>query len=326
MNKKKLIIIGKTPPPIGGVTIHVQRLLDSIDKKGLRYEFISTELKYIPKIFAKLTINKYCHLHTSNVFLRFFLILFSKIIFSKVIFTYHANLGTFNSFKNFLDKLSIKFSFIPIMINERSFREAILINKRSLIISAFIPPTENIPLSNELLEKIYFNKVKYKKMFCTNAYDLVFDKQRKEVYGITDLISLFNRNSDKLLIISDPSGNYFNYIIKNSLIINENIMFISEPHSFFEIIKLSDILIRHTTTDGDSLSVKEGLFLNKVVLATNVVDRPTGVISYSTINELKRLIEQSFFKIKHTDVKNGFDDLFHLYKNLIDSSDVTICN
>jgi hypothetical protein len=35
-------------------------------------------------------------------------------------------------------------------------------------------------------------------------------------------------------------------------------------------------LLRITTTDGDALSVKEALFLNKQVIATDVVDRPVG--------------------------------------------------
>ena len=46
---------------------------------------------------------------------------------------------------------------------------------------------------------------------------------------------------------------------------------------FFEILKLSDCLIRNTTTDGDSISIKEAIYLNKKVIATNCVDRPEGI-------------------------------------------------
>lgn len=43
---------------------------------------------------------------------------------------------------------------------------------------------------------------------------------------------------------------------------------------------MSDIVLRPTATDGDALSVKEGLYLKKKVIATDIVDRPDGVVLF----------------------------------------------
>lgn len=40
---------------------------------------------------------------------------------------------------------------------------------------------------------------------------------------------------------------------------------------------MSDCYIRFTATDGDSLAVREALYFNKKVIASNIVDRPEGV-------------------------------------------------
>ena len=53
---------------------------------------------------------------------------------------------------------------------------------------------------------------------------------------------------------------------------------------------MSDALIRATTMDGDSLSVKEALYYGVPVFATDVVDRPSGVISFSDFKDLEKKI------------------------------------
>lgn len=37
--KQALLILGSLPPPIGGVTIHVKRLLEFLEKKSISYSF-----------------------------------------------------------------------------------------------------------------------------------------------------------------------------------------------------------------------------------------------------------------------------------------------
>src|SRR5690606_7512387 len=46
--------------------------------------------------------------------------------------------------------------------------------------------------------------------------------------------------------------------------------------SFISLIEQADIILRPTNTDGDALTVREGLFLGKKVIASDVVKRPEG--------------------------------------------------
>ena len=84
-----------------------------------------------------------------------------------------------------------------------------------------------------------------------------------------------------------------------------------------QILKQTECLIRFTTTDGDSISVREALFLNKSVIASNVVERPVGV---TTVNlnkdDLSILIKNIKFpcdSIIHERIPNTIFQLINLY-------------
>ena len=72
-------------------------------------------------------------------------------------------------------------------------------------------------------------------------------------------------------------------------------MFIDQPHSYFELLKNVDVFVRNTSTDGDALSVKEALYLNKPALCSDVVDRPAGTIlfRYSDDASFTRALEEA---------------------------------
>jgi hypothetical protein len=59
-------------------------------------------------------------------------------------------------------------------------------------------------------------------------------------------------------------------------------------------MQLSDIIVRPTNTDGDSLTIREGLFLNKKVLASDVVKRPEGVVLFKNrdLNDMEEKVEK----------------------------------
>ena len=50
--------------------------------------------------------------------------------------------------------------------------------------------------------------------------------------------------------------------------------------SFVKLINDADIVLRPTCTDGDALTIREALYLNKPVVASDVVTRPEGAITF----------------------------------------------
>ena len=134
-----------------------------------------------------------------------------------------------------------------------------------------------------------------------------------EIYGIIELIQFFNDNLNFGFIFSDPSGTYSSYFDSENIQLKDNIVIINGNHSFFNVLELSDSFIRNTTTDGDSISVREALFLDKKVFATNCVDRPKDVI---ILKELSILIDDIYINNStHNSIQNnGAIELLNLYK------------
>jgi glycosyltransferase involved in cell wall biosynthesis len=145
-----------------------------------------------------------------------------------------------------------------------------------------------------------------------------YDKYQNEIYQVSLLVDIFKKFERKALIISDPSGAYKNLFTSRNEILPSNIFIISAPHNFFEVLKLSDAFLRTTTTDGDALSVKEALYLNKPVLATNVVDRPQGVVlvenNYDSIMHAIQTFQASYTSVQ---IENAACVILDLYKQKV---------
>lgn len=325
LNIKKsnsVLLIGRTPPPTGGVTIHVKRLLDKLKKNySGKYVFKALNKKNVFFSLFFLLKFRFFHIHTSNVYLRLYYVVLGKIFNSKCIITIHGDVGRYNSkLKNKFDSLTLKWAAYPILLNDNSLRKALKFNKNSILLSSFIPPNmDNEYLSKHLEDKIIKFKCFYKTVFCTNAYNFSKDKNGDEIYGIFEIINYFIKNPDKGLIFSDPSGGYFLEFKKRNLKLPKNILHLTDSHSFFKVLEHSVFSIRNTITDGDSISVKESLFLNKLTFCTDVVSRPIGVFLYKRgqLNQtLNKFFDNPISKPNKSTVIDGLEEIIKLYKKL----------
>jgi hypothetical protein len=199
-------------------------------------------------------------------------------------------------------------------LNKSSFDYSKQLNSSAKNISSFIAPTLNdYSLGDKHLNQVLLMKAKFKFVFCTNASDLAFDKFGSEIYSLSLLLDIFKELNQFGLIISDPSGKNFK---EYSDRISKNVMFINSPHSFLGVLNKSDCLIRATTTDGDSLSVKEALYIGKPVICSDCIDRPFGVTLFRTNcrEDLIRVIHIMISQ-RHKFKKNicGFNEIKDLY-------------
>jgi len=316
--KNRLLIIGKKPLPIGGVTRHVERLESHLINSDIHFIYKRLTIKEIlnPANFLN---NSKMHIHSSHCLVIFWLTIFSKVTNTKSIFTLHENLVKSFGFKRTLLYLSFKIADKPLVLNNQSYSITKKWNPNTQLIASFLPPTSIQPLKEKNLKKIQQLKSTYKYVFCTNAYDHKFDENGHEVYQITKVVELFNSLDNVALIVSDPSGNNLKSINNNKSIINKNIFFISTNHDFVSVIKLSDGLIRATTTDGDSVSIKEALYYDVPVITTDVIDRHESCILYKSrnYNELETIIKN--FSDKKPPINKPsscFDDLVKIYESI----------
>ena len=264
------------------------------------------------------------HLIASNPFVRFYYSILCKILRKKLIITYTDNIGEFpNSFYNLINNQSIRLATIPAVLNIGSFNIGQKINSKTRLISSFIPPNiDNVDLK-ALREYLGSFLSEHKFIFCTNAFNYCIDKAGNEMYGVVSLISIFNTTPDYGLIISDPSGAYNDYIVRNKISLGSNIkLLIATKFSFVNVIRVSHCFIRATTTDGDSLSIREALYLSKDVICSDCVSRPSGCILYPTndYSSLFNIITNYKLSIKDTKLSitpNGYTKVLQIYDELM---------
>lgn len=283
----KVLILGRIPPPVGGVTVHVLRLLENLRNRDYdSFCFYDFKKKSVWNIFLKIPQYKTVHLHTSHVYFQLIIAVYCRLFNSRSIITYHGNWGRYGFLKNFAAGLSARFAFEALVQNQESLIKVQKWNKNAILLSAYIPPINVLPPDNYVFRDVLTLKAKYKYLFCTNASNLTFDKNGQEIYGILQLITNISCTGASALVISDPSGIYKNYAIHSLKEIPENVLFITGAHDFWNVLKLSNAFIRNTTTDGDSISIHEAISCQVLVFATACVSRPPECILFTDITKI----------------------------------------
>lgn len=294
--EEKVVVlqVGKVPPPIGGVTIHVRRLLDALTdsyKPDISLKFYDLNRFSLVGFTRSIMRGTVVHVHTSSPLFRFLSVLLVRILKRKIVLTIHGDLGRFGLVNNSLDVLAVRFAHAPVVLNQSSLMRARRVNKNAVRMSAFLPGHSNNDLYDQDNERLKALR-KSCRVFVTNAYAFSRDINGDEIYGILPLVSLFEKLAGSALVISDPSGQYQAYFKRNKFTLPENVLLLSYPHNFNVVLDSAHGFIRNTTTDGDSLSVHEALFKGIVVFCSDCGQRPSGATVYRSLEELDAFLRE----------------------------------
>lgn len=327
----RVLLVGALPPPIGGVTTHIKRFIDyaaaigviipvlDIKKKSLFYGgHVVKGFSMLSMVFRVNTV----HIHVSSNAKLLIAISF-WLLGKNVIYTHHNSIVK----SKLLFRAMLFFCSKVIFVNAdcgASFLEKY--SSKVVILPAFIPPAKNdleIPgwLNDEVL--------KYKFVISSNCYALSY-LDGEEVYGFDLIIDAFVKLDatgnicNTLLVLLDPSGTYANKHNYESLIGSENgnrVLYIaSENISFSALLRRTSVSIRATRTDGDSLSVRESLHFGVPVIASDVVERPSGVILFKNNSSSDLSLKIAYaLKLKHLNDTISFncaEELFKIYNEL----------
>ena len=287
--KKKILIIGSVPPPVGGVTVHVKRLLEHLTLRGVAYDFFPLRQKSLFWLPLEILRHKVIHIHSSNILFYLLIGVFCKFFRKKLIITKHGNILLNSGLKLFLDIWSMKLAYQPIVLNKSSYEVARKYNPRTVLGSAFFPELHTESLPEDVSAAIQQARQTYKKVFTVVASDLAFDNRGREIYGVSSVVELFAETPSLFLVAVVGFERYREYLLQHTKI-PQNVFVIARTIPFMTLLKYVDGMIRNTVTDGDSVSVREGLFANVPVFATDCVSRPDGTIVYHSTNDLKNLL------------------------------------
>jgi len=356
-NKLKILLIGTLPPPYGGITVHIERLyniylkseinctvlninnkISSITKKNknvitLKGVQIKILLKMINILYRFNGDIIHFHVSAMNKFSYIGIILIKISSHIPKIITLHS--GSFidnykksnNIKKFFVRKILYNCSHI-IVVNTEQFdflTKKIGIGKNKIsLIPAFLPPLypDNViekSIENKFLElKKNVDKIAIVAGFIMPLYGFhyvldVFKKLKKQGIKL-GLVFIFytkeNKNYKKFL---------FNYIQKlPDILIFKNL----SPANFSQILKLTDIFIRPSTYDGDSVALREAIYFKKQIIASDCTKRPKGTVIFKNKNEddfekkLLKIINNKNMGIATNESVNNSKKIINIYYRL----------
>jgi len=328
--KKKVLLVGQYPPPIGGVTIHLKRFFDKYKES----EEISIALWDIKKkkyyenniqspIWAslrKIISVDIVHMHLSSN-IKIVLAVFYKILGKKVVYTHHNirinNMMLFKILMLFVDKL--------ILVNDRDISKNIKKYQYD-VIPAFLPAYESTDLPEALTNKIE----KYSTVISTNCSHLTYINE-KDLYGFdlcVEALTILEKTQkieNTLLLLVDPSGTakeYVQKLLQNfESQYNCDIVYIDDMLDFNTLICASTMILRATRSDGDALTIREALYLNVPIIASNITWRPEGTILFEHENsrDLSRkicdVVKGNIVTSKYENVDNG-KKVIEIYRSM----------
>jgi glycosyltransferase involved in cell wall biosynthesis len=294
-----LTLIGPLPEPKGGISIHIQRLGRLLeDDFRVRYidesRIIKPDLYNIRsrKIFPYIQLirsSDIVHIQSSLTILRCFHLLMAKLFRKRAFVTIHSIWGK-SAIELFLIRLMLKLADRVITVNEEIAEK--LKPAHGVVQPAFIPPS--LEIEPELPEQISAwlagQKKQSRKIIAANAFRIELH-EGKDLYGIDISIEMMRRlihdeglHVSMIFIISslDRAGTrldeYLQLIKKWDL--EDHVLLTCANLSFVKLINDADIVLRPTCTDGDALTIREALYLDKPIIASDVVARPGGTTTF----------------------------------------------
>lgn len=268
------------PPPAGGVSVHLQRLLEkSADQPNLQITVLDLRKRklYTGNGLSKGLVSavKYffdsdvIHIHISHP-LRMIMGRIGKLTGKRIIYTLHNRKDTPE----------------PVVQKMKSFSDRIIrvygdLNDEN-VIPAYIPPSDVRPLPPEL-EAI---RKKCDRLIVSTGSSFI--RLEQDTYGfdvILEALSLIRLPFRTGVVLHDSNDVYRERYSEKIVDLRRKgieIIYSSGDINFAGLLRKADLFIRSTVTEGDSISVREALQCGTPVVASDCAGRPAGCILFRT--------------------------------------------
>ncbi|GAB5410851.1 MAG: hypothetical protein BalsKO_32160 [Balneolaceae bacterium] len=320
---RRVNIIGPFPPPFGGISVHIKRIFNHIKKENVQfYNTSEASFKRIPTLTkSKLFLlffkfDQLIHYHSTSINVRLVLALYATINPFIYLHAHGASLTDqlkLSTWKSTIIKLLLpKLNLICSNSEIYDYMKSTYSTKSLHLFDAFIPPKYDEKLDREILNSIEWPNSKYL-LSMTGWFNRYNDQ---DLYGydimLNALHELRKNNIDVSVIASvNGIGNqelYSSFIAeRDHLSLNDNFLLIMyDLQELYPIIIKSDIFVRPTNTDGNAVSIKEAIWFDIPVIASDVVPRPDEAIIFKnrSVESLVNVISKQLDKVNtHTNHK-----------------------
>ena len=300
----KVLVVGKVPPPIGGVTVFTKRHAAELAKSNevdVFSDFRMSSLLKLPFIIKK---GKYdsVYIHSYK-----FIIILSFIFFASRVSIVDHNQSSRNYHKS-PNLWKVKCFLV------HYFKEVLVVSDHLInyypefirsnisVVSTFYPPTDDEVAECSIPDDIlgYVNKGRF--IVCT-AWRLIFE-EGKDLYGFDQAVELLKKLESRdvkinmIFCIGDSGYNseYIEEIEKeiSEVGLEDKVIFWRNCPAAWALFRFKGcIYFRPTLTDGNSVSIHEARYFGAKVLASNTVPRPDFVKTYDYPS-----VEDAFIKIR----------------------------
>jgi hypothetical protein len=297
----KLLLCGPFPEPVGGVSIHLRRLMASLERAG-RFEVrcIDEAALRKPGLFNLRSLNlaaylrllwwaDVVHVQSSLALFRTLHVLAARLLGRKVVLTLHSHRPK-HRLEHLLTRLVCRLPQVVVAVNEQIRAD---VCPRAHVIPAYIAPgSDEEWVPEDIAAWIDDARRRGKTLVVSNAYKLV-QFNGEDLYGLDLLIDSFRAPAVRarhalLFVVSSLAGceaafaRYQQRIAELGL--EQDVLLVHRAMPFAGLLRRCDLSVRATNTDGDALSIRESLSYGKRTLASDCVARPAGTELFETRN------------------------------------------
>lgn len=293
----KIALVGPSVDAVGGVAASVQNLRRALASRDDVQVIYLTWSQIWKAPFLRPDV---IHLNFSRPWKRFFGAALGRFAGATVVHTIH---GSGFRFESSCNRAALSLSHGLVVLNDKvhaRFKEELGFQKAIACLSSVF--VEGISPVNQ--DSINGLRAQFE-WDCSVKYLLVYAhsdsvKNGSETYGFRFISRCLSRLNEMGLgvVFLDVNRSYDPKEINPNKL--NNVIYINRPVDFKAICCIVDLYVRPTSTDGDSVAVIEALDVGLPVVASDVVPRREGVLTYRFLDE-----EDFLLKIKRALVMNG---------------------
>jgi len=312
ITNKKIAVIGPCPPPLGGVSVHVKRVMHKFTQQGNRVLWFNAGNRFRYRLFPLYGVQLISFLwrhrpdrvyhHTlgiGNGLAELYLLSwFKKLLGYKLIVVNHScrYLHTVpQSFKKKLDTVMHKVDEQVFTgdLGHREYKQyAISYAPKVYIESAFLAPkvTDAAEIESQYPKELVAFAQKHSPLIIANAFQLYL-LNGKDMYGFDNCLDAVAQLKEQypgigLLLALAAVGDHAHLNTLHQKItdlgIEKQVFFSQGQRELWPLFKQADLFVRPTLSDGASVSVDEALYFNVPVVASDVSARSPGVVLFKT--------------------------------------------
>lgn len=309
----RVLMIGPFPPPLGGVSVHIKRVMHKlVQQRNSVHCFDNSAYynKYTPLLYPFLLLGCIIRRRPAlivyhTIYFRLSLIELTALTILRYLLAYRIMLiehdcrHLYNRSPRWIHffTLLLRHCHTIIFIGNRtyeSYKAHHIPLTHCAIEEAFLPPTvadeESILMSYP--PQLFSFLQTHTPIISANAFQIVM-LNGKDLYGLDISIELLKQLKTiyphvGLVIGLATIGNQAYYNVLQEQIaryaLQDTIFFLHDQKELWPIIKRSDLFLRPTQSDGASVSISEALYFNVPVIASDVCTRPPGTLLFSIEN------------------------------------------